>query len=117
MSALQTPPAASGAAPASAAFPAWARQTRAPIRAELHGTVALEAQARELSAASPVAPKGRAEGPLLQRLRQNGEMLTRAHRRIGDAWAAGGTLCPDADWLLVTFYVIDVGLSGGRRVM
>src|SRR5262249_14381014 len=55
------------------------------------------------------------EGPLLQRLADNGRVLERAHARIVGLADRGEPLSPDAEWLLDNFYVIEEVLREVRH--
>src|SRR5437660_3574880 len=89
--------------------------SKEPIRAELYGLESLEAHARELAAQCRVAPRGPAEGPLLQRLAHDGRVLIRAHRRITEAAGRQEPLSPDAEWLLDNSYVVEECLREVRH--
>ncbi len=83
----------------------WA--SNEPIRAELYGLEALDARGRALAhACAHVSGDGR-EGPLLQRLTKNEEILVRAHRRISELAARNQPLGTDAEWLLDNFYIVE----------
>jgi cyclic beta-1,2-glucan synthetase len=85
---------------------AWRPEGEEVIRAELYGMEALEARARELASGCQGAPEDKSQGPLLQRLRRNGQTLARAHCRITEAAGRNETLTSDAEWLLDNFYIV-----------
>ncbi|MBY0523380.1 MAG: glycosyl transferase family 36 [Gemmataceae bacterium] len=78
-----------------------------PIRVELHGLDALESHARELARHGQADRGGRAAGPVLRRLTENGRILAYAHDRINAVVASSQVLTPDAEWLLDNYYVVE----------
>jgi cyclic beta-1,2-glucan synthetase len=76
------------------------------IRGELHGPEQLEALARQLAAASTVAPRGTRGQPLLRRVFDNSRFLRRAHRQIREMSRQQKVLTPDAEWLLDNYHII-----------
>jgi cyclic beta-1,2-glucan synthetase len=117
MSISSVEPAASAAQPSPQPVPTlpWSPGGKDILRAEMYGLEALEARARELAAASRLAPRGRTAGPLLRRLARNERVLARAHRRIREAAGRGERLTPDAEWLLDNYYVIEEVLREVRH--
>src|SRR5438270_7642693 len=77
------------------------------IRRELHGPEQLEALARQLAAASTVAPAGTRGQPLLRRVLSNSRFLHRAFRHLRELSRRQSTLTPDAEWLLDNWHVIE----------
>src|SRR4051812_37554671 len=77
-----------------------------PIRAELFGLERLEATARRLATACPLAPRRRVNSPLLRRFMDNRRVLIRARREIlgHDRPEVHGI---DADWLADNFHIVD----------
>jgi cyclic beta-1,2-glucan synthetase len=83
-----------------------------PIRAELLGLERLESHARALAPACVLAPRRRANSPLLGRFVQNGDILNRVHEQLA---ATGDPHGIDAEWLIDNFYIIEDSLREVRR--
>src|SRR5262249_10160460 len=73
---------------------------------EQYGLEHLEAHARNLAAASRLAPPDRPGHPLLRRFRQMGRELDASHRHIAEAARQQETLSPDAEWLLDNYHIV-----------
>lgn len=93
-----------------------------PIRAELFGLEHLESHARQLAAASKMAPASSAH-PLLHRFDQNRKQLVRCHRLITEAFRRREAIGSDAEWLLDNYHIIadalreiEVDLPGGYEM-
>ena len=78
-----------------------------PIRAELYGLDRLEALARRLASASAVAPDSKAGDLLLRRFAENGEILIKTRRRIGNEGDRPVGRGIDAEWLADNFHIVE----------
>ena len=83
-----------------------------PIRAELLGLERLESHARSLAPVCALAPRRRANSPLLERFVQNRDMLNRVHEQLT---ANGDRQGIDAEWLVDNFHIIEDSLREVRR--
>jgi cyclic beta-1,2-glucan synthetase len=88
-------------------LPALAPDSALPIRGELYGLDTLEADARALADYCGRTAVVRHQGPLLQRLADNGRLLAHAHRRISAMAGRKEPLSPDAEWLLDNYYIVE----------
>jgi cyclic beta-1,2-glucan synthetase len=83
-----------------------------PIRAELLGLERLESHARALAPACVLAPRARANSPLLEQFVQNKDILNRVHERLTANKDQHGI---DAEWLIDNFHIIEDSLREVRR--
>ena len=83
-----------------------------PIRAELLGLERLESHARSLAPACALAPRRRANSPLLEQFVQNRDILNRVHEQLT---AHGDRQGIDAEWLVDNFHIIEDSLREVRR--
>ncbi|WP_068874802.1 glucoamylase family protein, partial [Phenylobacterium sp. CCH9-H3] len=87
----------------------------APIRAELFSVERLEAHARSLALAQPVAERPRAGRSLAGRLRDNQDRLVEAYGVLQRSGADGGAVTPAAQWLLDNFHLVEEQIREIRR--
>ena len=78
-----------------------------PVRDELFSVERLEAHARSLAAAQPVAPPPTRGNPLAGRLADNGAVLLHAYRVIAGAIDERRAITPAAEWLVDNYYVVE----------
>ncbi len=83
-----------------------------PIRGELLGLERLESHARALAPVCVLAPRRRANSPLLGQFEQNSDILNQVHERLT---VAGGPHGIDAEWLIDNFHIIEDSLREVRR--
>ena len=83
-----------------------------PIRAELLGLERLESHARDLAPVCALAPRRRANSPLLEQFVQNKDTLNRVHEQLT---ANGERQGIDAEWLVDNFHIIEDSLREVRR--
>ncbi len=83
-----------------------------PIRAELLGLERLESHARALAAVCTLAPRRRANSPLLDQFVSNQRILSRVHEKLNTTTERHGI---DAEWLVDNFHIIDDSLREVRR--
>ncbi len=85
------------------------------IRRDLHGPEHLEALARELAAASVLAPPGQRGQPLLQHFAQMGQKLKQAQRQIRAVFGRQESTAPETEWLLDNFPIVEEALREIRQ--
>ena len=78
-----------------------------PIRARLLGLERLESHARLMARACTLAPRRRANSPLLERFVDNKRVLYRVHDQLSTRGELHGI---DAEWLVDNFHIIEDSL-------
>ncbi|WP_421937407.1 GH36-type glycosyl hydrolase domain-containing protein [Phenylobacterium sp.] len=91
----------------------WSDQ--APIRAELFSIERLEAHAKTLALAQPVAPRPLAGRTLSRRMRDNQRRLVEAFAVLQRPGGGGAGATPAAQWLLDNFHVVEEQIREIRR--
>ncbi len=86
-----------------------------PIRAELCSLERLEQYAIELAASYQLAKDHRHPTGLLERLEENGRLLTQAYRTIAGSVRQGRTISPAAEWLMDNFHIVQEQLREIRE--
>ena len=78
-----------------------------PIRAELFSIERLEQHAESLARAQSVTRKHSGRGKILGRVKENGRVLSAAHRNITQTIREERAITPAAEWLVDNFYIIE----------
>lgn len=86
-----------------------------PIREELFSVERLEAHARSLALAQPVAARPAAGRPLARRLADNERLLIHAYRDTSAALENGSAVTPAAQWIFDNFHLIEKQVREIRR--
>ena len=81
--------------------------SEAPIREELFSVERLEAHARSLALAQPVAARTTRGLPLAPRLADNGAVLLDAYRLIVKEINGGRSITPAAEWLVDNYHLVE----------
>ncbi len=84
-----------------------AHDTAEPIRSELFSTERLEQHAESLAAAQRISGKPGTRRGLARRLRDNGRVLLKDYRAIGEAIRNERDITPAAEWLVDNFHVVE----------
>jgi cyclic beta-1,2-glucan synthetase len=87
--------------------PEFPWDNREPIREELFSVERLEAHARSLAIAQPVAPHSSRGNALTGRLSDNAAALHDAYRRIVMATDEGRAITPAAEWLIDNYHLVE----------
>ncbi|WP_236611926.1 GH36-type glycosyl hydrolase domain-containing protein [Phenylobacterium zucineum] len=88
---------------------------RAPIRAELFSIERLEAHAKTLALAQPVAARPKAGRSVAGRLLDNQRRLVEAYAVLQRSGSGGEAATPAAQWLLDNFHVVEEQVREIRR--
>ena len=86
-----------------------------PIRAELFSLERLEEHARSLAEAQVSIDRRGRFGPLLSRLRENGDVLLIAYRELARAIREETLVTPAAEWLVDNFHLVEAQLHDVRE--
>src|SRR3989338_5119177 len=78
-----------------------------PIRAELFSIERLEQHAESLARAQNVTRKHSRGHAILGRVKENGRVLSAAHRNITQTIREERTLTPAAEWLVDNFHIVE----------
>lgn len=78
-----------------------------PIRAELFSIERLEQHAESLARAQSVTHKHSRGPTILGRVKENGRVLSAAHRNITQTIREERTITPAAEWLVDNFYIVE----------
>lgn len=78
-----------------------------PIRAELFSIERLEQHAESLARAQSVTHKHSRGLPILARVKENGRVLSAAHRNITQTIREERSITPAAEWLVDNFYIVE----------
>ena len=77
------------------------------VRAELFSAERLEQHAETLATAQRISSTSSATRSLAARLRDNSQVLLRAHRAIAKAIGEGRAITPAAEWLVDNYHVVE----------
>ena len=89
------------------ARPVAARDDEEPIRSELFSIERLEQHAESLAASQPVHTKRAPGRSLVDRLRENEQVLLQAYGSIAKAATEGRPVSPAAEWLLDNYHLVE----------
>ena len=83
------------------------KEPEEPIRAELFSIERLEQHAESLARAQSVTHKHSRALPILERVKNNGRVLSAAHRNITQTIREERSITPAAEWLVDNFYIVE----------